>query len=335
MTIRRENTERERAALPRPFGRGEGWGEGQNCENYISHQTLLGCIKFVFESFQIHHAFPLTLNPSPLPKGRGKPECQTASSSWLWRPLLWPRTATLLFLLALTCQHSFAATEVESAFDTANKLYAENKFTDAAAAYEKLTTTGTISPALYFNLGNAQFKAGQIGRAIAAYRQAETIAPRDPDLRANLQFARNRVQGPTIKSSAWQSWLGTLSVNEWTWLCVAGLWITFGLLIARQFKPALVPALRNWTWMSAGCAVVLCVCLALVYSQTSGQQIAIVTASDATVRNSPLDQSPSTFTAQDGAELRVLDSKDDWLQVTDDTRRIGWVKRESTSLVKQ
>ncbi len=246
-----------------------------------------------------------------------------------------PNLAVLLFLLALISQNSFAATKVETAFDTANKLYAENKFADAAAAYEKLTTTGTISPALYFNLGNAQFKAGQIGRAIAAYRQAETIAPRDPDLSANLQFARNRVQGPTIKSSAWQRWLGTLSVNEWTWLCVAGVWITFGLLIARQLKPALVPALHNWTWLAAGSTAILCVCLALAFSQVNGQQIAIVTVADATVRNSPLDQSPSTFTAHDGAELRVIDSKDDWLQVTDDTRRIGWLKRESTSLVRQ
>ncbi len=241
----------------------------------------------------------------------------------------------LICLLAFTCQHVFASTEVESAFDTANKLYAENKFTDAVAAYEKLTATGTISPALYFNLGNAQFKAGQIGRAIAAYRQAEGIAPRDPDLSANLRFARNQVQGPTIKSSAWQRWLGTLSVNEWTWLCVADLWITFALLIARQLKPALAPALRNWTWLAAGSTAILCVCLALAFSQIVGGKITIVTVTDATVRNSPLDQSPSTFTAHDGAELRVIDSKDDWLQVTDDTRRIGWLKRESTSLVRQ
>jgi len=241
----------------------------------------------------------------------------------------------LICLLALSCQHSFAATEIESAFDTANKLYAENKFTDAAAAYEKLTTAGTISPALYFNLGNAQFKAGQMGLAIAAYRRAETLAPRDPDLSANLRFARNQVQGPTIKSSAWQRWLGTMSVNEWTWLCVAGMWITFGLLIARQIKPSLAPALGNWTWLTTGSTAILCVCLALAFSQVDGQQVAIVKVADATIRNSPLDQSPSTFTAHDGAELRVLDSKDDWLQVTDDTRRIGWLKRDSATLLPQ
>lgn len=256
-------------------------------------------------------------------------------SSSVWQKLRWPSTTTLLFLLALSCQPSFAATEVETAFDNANKLYAENKFAEAAVAYEKLAATGTISPALYFNLGNAQFKAGHIGRAIEAYRKAETIAPRDPDLRANLRFARNQVQGPTIKSSAWQRWLGTLSLNEWTWLCVAGVWITFGFLLMRQLKPALVPTLSNWTWLAAGCTALLCVCLALAFLQLTGQQFAIVTTADATVRNSPLDQSPSTITAHDGAELRVLDSKGEWLQVTDDSRRVGWLKRESTSLVKQ
>ena len=46
--------------------------------------------------------------------------------------------------------------------------YGQNKFPEAAAGYERLIVTGSVSPALYFNLGNANFKSGQIGRAIAA-----------------------------------------------------------------------------------------------------------------------------------------------------------------------
>ena len=49
------------------------------------------------------------------------------------------------------------------------------------------------------NLGNAYFKSGQLGKAIAAYREAEQMSPRDPDVRANLRFARNQVQGPTLR----------------------------------------------------------------------------------------------------------------------------------------
>ena len=37
----------------------------------------------------------------------------------------------------------------------------------------------------------------------------------------------------------------------------------------------------------------------------------------------------------DGAELRVLDRKDDWLQVSDGARRIGWVKRSEVATVNR
>src|ERR1700722_4648585 len=90
---------------------------------------------------------------------------------------------------------STMAADVSAKFDVANKLYAEGKFADAAATYEKILQSGAVSPALYFNYGNAEFKAGNLGRAIASYRQAKQLSPRDADVRANLEFARSQVQG--------------------------------------------------------------------------------------------------------------------------------------------
>ena len=91
-------------------------------------------------------------------------------------------------------------------FSAANKLYAEGKFADAADAYEKILQAGAASPALLFNSANAEFKAGHLGKAIAAYRQAELLSPRDAELRANLAFVRNQVQGATLRESRWQNW---------------------------------------------------------------------------------------------------------------------------------
>ena len=45
--------------------------------------------------------------------------------------------------------------------------------------------------------------------------------------------------------------------------------------------------------------------------------IAVVTAAEATARSGPFDEAQSAFTAHDGAELRVLDRHDDWVQVAD------------------
>jgi uncharacterized protein YgiM (DUF1202 family) len=101
----------------------------------------------------------------------------------------------------------------------------------------------------------------------------------------------------------------------------------------RQIKPSLNATLRTWTFASSALAILLCAGLWIAHWQNTENTIAIVTAKDATVRNSPLEQSPSTFVAQDGAELRVLDAKDDWLQVTDGTRRVGWLTKSSVSFI--
>ncbi len=132
-----------------------------------------------------------------------------------------------------------------TAFDAANKLYEEGKFTAAVSAYEKLLQSGQASAALYFNLGNAFYKSGQIGRAIATYRQAELISPRDPDLRANLQFARKQIQSPTLLPGRLERWLSRLTLNEWTLLAAGAVWLWLLLLAALQWRPSLKPALRS------------------------------------------------------------------------------------------
>jgi len=238
----------------------------------------------------------------------------------------------VLFITLLVCPCWASATDSTSLFDTANRLYAEGRFTEAASAYEKILESGQASPALYFNLGNAFFKSGQMGRAIAAYRQAGRLTPRDPDLRANLQFARNQVQGPTLRVGRWERWFGTLSLNEWTWLGVIAIWLTFALLTVRELRPALARSLRNWTFAAGATAVLLVFCAALAFAAGSTRKLAIIVLPEAAVRSSPLEGAPNAFTVRDGAELRVLDQKDDWLQVTDGARRLGWLKRDAALL---
>lgn len=237
------------------------------------------------------------------------------------------RLACVFALYALAGSWAAQAAPNSSAFDAANRLYEEGKFGDAAATYARLLHDGAVSEALYFNWGNAQFKAGQIGRAIAAYRQAEELAPRDPDLRANLKFAREQVQGPTQQPGWRERFFGVLSLNEGSLLAAVALWLWLLLLVARQIKPALRRPLRNLTLATALLTMLLGATLALNLHARLSKQTAIVIANDAAVRNGPFEESPKAFTVRDGAELRVLDRKGDWLQVSADARRVGWTAR--------
>jgi uncharacterized protein YgiM (DUF1202 family) len=108
----------------------------------------------------------------------------------------------------------------------------------------------------------------------------------------------------------------------------AAVWLWFVLATARQCRPALKPALKPylvWVGLLAMCLVV-CFSAALYTDRLSPR--AIVVAQEAVARQAPLDESPSAFTLHDGAELQVLDQKDEWLQVKVDSRRIGWVRKD-------
>jgi tetratricopeptide (TPR) repeat protein len=223
------------------------------------------------------------------------------------------------------------AASISSDFDSANKLYERGKFAEAASAYEKIVRSGPVSAPLYFNLGNSLFKSGRAGDAIAAYRHAAELAPRDPDLRANLQFVRDQVQGPTLFPNLWRRRLERLTANEWTLLASLGLWVWLLLLTLTQLRPGLKPTLRTWTWLSGAATAALCVCLGVVLAAKWSRTV-IVTVHDAAVRNGPLAESPTLFTVHDGAELSVLDQSEHWLQVSAGDRRSGWLEKDRVVL---
>jgi tetratricopeptide (TPR) repeat protein len=232
----------------------------------------------------------------------------------------------LLLLALLTLAATGRAEDTSGPFDQANRLYEEGKYREAAEAYGKLATGGKQSPALWFNLGNAHFKAGHLGEAIAAYHQAERLAPRDPDIRANLDFARQRVGGPTLKPGRLERWGTELTTNEWTLLALLPVWAWFAAMIAVRLKPAWRRPLRNTLFATGAFSLAACGVLAAVLHYRFSSRTVVVTERNTVVRYGPFGESQSAFSAADGAELRVLDTKNDWLQVSAGGKIVGWVK---------
>jgi tetratricopeptide (TPR) repeat protein len=236
-----------------------------------------------------------------------------------------------LLLFALCPCLNLRAQDLAAGFDSANKLYEEGHFAEAATAYDKLLAAGKASEALYFNRGNAFFKEGQLGRAIASYLQAQRLSPRDAALQTNLQLARTRARGgAAYQPERLRALFGKLTLNEWTVLFVIAFWILFLLLALMQWRPDLKPALRS-SCVSAGAAVLLLgICSVVALNLDYLTPSVVVIAGESEVRNGPLDEAPSNFKVRDGAELTVLDHKEGWLEVTDTAQRTGWLRRDQT-----
>jgi tetratricopeptide (TPR) repeat protein len=231
----------------------------------------------------------------------------------------------LVLFLALIFAGNIFAADVAAGFSGANKLYAEGKFADAANDYEKILASGAASPNLLFNYGNAEFKSGNLGKAIAAFRRAELLAPRDSEIRANLAFVRNQVQGATIRESRWQTWVNTLTLNEGALLTVVLFWTTLALLVARQIRPALVPKLKTATRIFAVLTICSASVLGLQAADHFSSATAVVISAEATARSGPFDEAQSAFTVHDGAELSVLDRHGGWIQAANGAGQTGWL----------
>jgi tetratricopeptide (TPR) repeat protein len=237
------------------------------------------------------------------------------------------------FLFALMFAGNIFAADFNSDFSTANKLYADGKFSDAANLYQKILASGAVSPNLLFNYGNAEFKSGNLGKAIAAFRRAELLAPRDSEIRANLAFVRNQVQGATVRESFWQNWLGNLSLDEWTVFAALAFWLTFLLLAAKQIRPALATKLKSVTWIFAALTIFSGTILFVQAANRFTKQTAVVVSVQATARSGPFDDAQSAFTTRDGAELSVLDRRDDWVQVADGSEKTGWLPAKQVEVL--
>lgn len=255
--------------------------------------------------------------------------------NWISGGRVWAAIAVyaVVGIVAAASGHAAAAEDLTAAFDRANRFYEQGKYDEAISGYRALVQGGHASAALYFNLGNAYQKSGHPGAAIANYRLAQRLAPRDPDIAANLRFARESAGGANRPGRRWERLANVLSINELALMSAGLVWLWLLLLAAGQFRRQWSVSLRPWR-TAAGIIAVAAVAWTLLVGQTRlGASMAVVTAREAVVRYGPFEEAQTSYTVRDGAELTVLERKDNWLQVQDGARRTGWLRANDVEVL--
>ena len=137
--------------------------------------------------------------------------------------------------------------DVYPALEVFDAARTPREYRESAALLESLLVDGFRNGAVYYNLGNAYFRAGEYGRAIAAYRKAKPYRPRDPYLEANLRQALSVAPGRLAEPPPpWWShvlfWSGWLSFPEKAYASFAGFLLA-ALAAWRGSAPLAAPVL--------------------------------------------------------------------------------------------
>lgn len=205
-------------------------------------------------------------------------------------------------------------------------------YREAAELLETVLADGYRNGAVYYNLGNARFRAGEYGRAIAAYRKAKPFRPRDPYLEANLRQALSVAPGalPEPPPPWWRHvlfWSTWLSYPEKWYLTMAG----FIVAAAIAAGALLLRRPRGYWFSAAVCLVasVLCVDAVLAYAQVNDSRLAVVTQETIVRKGIGSDYEPAfDQPLKDGAEFTVLSENGDWVFGHFAGIGDGWLRRD-------
>ena len=231
--------------------------------------------------------------------------------------------AVLGVLLALAPQRAAALNpdEARGVFTRANAAYAKQDYAGAYKLYAEIADSGVRSPEVFYNLGNACARLGKTGEAVLYYERARALAPRDPDLMANLKRVAppDNFPKPFILAAPFHRALEGFSVREWTALFLS-LWIVAGVVGAALF---LSPggAARRWLrrvlWFVGPAAVVAGVFAGVRLNDNARVVHAIVTKPKTIVYSGPDTGFSMIASATEGTKVRRLPfgGSPAWVQV--------------------
>ncbi|MCO5204349.1 MAG: hypothetical protein M9928_04930 [Anaerolineae bacterium] len=219
---------------------------------------------------------------------------------------------------------------------TANTLYAQERYDEATQLYEQLVASGLESRDLYFNLGNAYHLQGETGRSILNYERAAKIAPRDADVAANLATARALVEGQIVGATPEDNPLETLAAASSKWLtsnelAIATLlvWLLFGGLILEYRHRSAENRGRGFK-----SAIAIVGMFVILFGSAFASQIlveaqhtdAIVVTETIDISTGPGANYETLFSLHGGTDVYIQSRRGDWVQLTlPGTDVTGWI----------
>mgnify|MGYP002689892229 CR=1 FL=1 len=219
-------------------------------------------------------------------------------------------------------------------YDDGFTAYVNGDYHAAAEIYEGILAQGLSSVKLYYNLANAYFKEGQLGKSILFYRRALRLAPGNDDIRYNLSVAEARTKDniEDIPEFFFVTWMRearhTMSCTAWSVLSLVLLACALALFLVYLLAQRL--SLRKAGFYGTVVAVLLCM-LTTWFALGERREMlddtsAVVMTASTAVKSSPDKSSTDLFVLHEGTVVTITNRLDDWCEVVIADGKKGWLE---------
>ena len=240
----------------------------------------------------------------------------------------------LLLLLSPLASQAQNLSYPDSLWNAGVAAYTQGDYASAVKDWEEIRSAGLMSRELYYNLGNAYFKTGEMGPAILWYERALKLDPSDKDVRYNLEFARSLTQDrieevPEIFFEQWgHAMCYLLPSNTWAVLCL--VFLAAALAMALLYLLGSTPGRRRVGFF-VGIAFIILAFLGWDFAQWQRQEAlaqdrAVVMRPVSAVKSSPsAEGSVDLFILHEGTRVKILDNVGSYTNIELGDGRQGWI----------
>lgn len=250
------------------------------------------------------------------------------------------RIAAIAFIV-LMLPSLLHAQDAADRFRSAAQAYASAEYAEAVDILLGLEREGYAGFEVYFNLGNAYYKNGNLGASMLYFEKALLQDPGNDDVLHNIRVVRARTRDrvepiPLLFFVRWWNEIknGFLPKTFFVW-SVLLLWALAGaLFVFFGYRRVLLRRIALTASLLTGVLFLLSVTLYTSrLEQLTGHRGAIIMPDEVTVRSTPDASGVDSFTIHEGLKVEILDSRDDMYRIRLADGKNGWIPRAAAERI--
>ncbi len=237
------------------------------------------------------------------------------------------------FLLFLAIFFSFFTKAEDNLFKKGTGFYDIGNYEMSIAYFDSLIDEGIVSSEIHYNKGNCYFKLDSLALAIVEYERALNISPKNLDVIYNLKICNDLIiddinQLPDLFYKKWLSNLfNIVSIYNWQILIIVSLILLILSLILTRIKKNNTLKVLN---IVLSLLISFSVSIYFIGNFIKKNKLhAIVKENTLNIRSAPSTESPIQFTIHSGTKVIIIDSVENWFNVSIGDGRKGWAQQTS------
>ena len=247
----------------------------------------------------------------------------------------------IAFIALLSASFFTFASVDDSLMQQGNTAYQNGDYDLAIDCYQEIIDHGNEGAILYYNLGNAYFKAKQTADALLWYERALRLDPSNEDIKHNITYANLQITDkievlPELFIVRWWNGLSkSMTVTGWAVMAVV-----FGAIFALSIA-LMLASRRRWLSVTAVALAFISLLIAifsLIFASKENKRYvnqpeAIVMQSVVNAKGTPNESGTSLFVIHEGLKVAVTDRVGTWVEIKLPNGEKGWVEASSIEII--